>query len=69
MIEEKREVRIEGVLDIIEDGSVLVTTFVENEGFTSEDIYNLSDILKSFEHENVTIKIESTNKGDFKIEQ
>lgn len=69
MIEEKREVRIEGVLDITEGGSVLITTFIENEGFTSEDTYSLSDILKSFEHESVTIKIESTNKGDFKIEK
>lgn len=69
MIESKREVRVKGILDIDESGNSFITTFVEREGFTSEDTYNLNDILKDFDQKRVSIRIESINKGDFKIEQ
>ena len=53
---------------MVEGGGTFITAFVEKDGFTSEDTYDLNDILKEFEHESVIIRIESTNKGDFKIE-
>lgn len=68
MIESRKEIKLEGILDMVEGGGTFITAFVEKDGFTSEDTYDLNDILKEFEHESVIIRIESTNKGDFKIE-
>lgn len=69
MIEDKREIRIEGLLDGVKDGNANITIFSKTDDFISEDVYNLNDILKIFENESVVIKITSVSKGEFGVEK